>query len=112
MANSRKFDLSDILSVTTGVLVSNRGMGGLRDILDFMTGQDLDELQIGSAIKLCKSAILAKYPLLGEVSVPQFGKRNVRKDSLASFLNAREGAAWIAKQKELFGSELTIEALA
>jgi hypothetical protein len=38
---TREFHLGDVLSITTGVLVSPRRMEGVSDILEFMTGSDL-----------------------------------------------------------------------
>jgi hypothetical protein len=39
--SGRTFDLGDVLSITTGRLVSQRGMDGIYDVLNFMTGDDL-----------------------------------------------------------------------
>jgi hypothetical protein len=39
VTTTRAFHLGDILSVTTGCLVSPRGIAGVCDILNWMTGE-------------------------------------------------------------------------
>lgn len=45
--NTRNFHLGDILSVTTGCLLSPRRMEGVYDILNFMTADNLFTHQLG-----------------------------------------------------------------
>lgn len=63
---TRTFTLGDVLSVTTGRLVSEKHMDGIYDILNFMTGAYLYTHQLPKAIKTCCPAILDAYPFLAE----------------------------------------------
>ncbi len=61
---TKKFHISDVLSVITDVLVSVRGMDGLIDILDFMTGDRVFTHQISMAIEECKPYLIVQFPQL------------------------------------------------
>lgn len=63
----RDFDISDILSVTTGRLLSTRHVDGLYDILAFMTNSDEITL-IGSAVVAtqCRESLIEQYPALAD----------------------------------------------
>lgn len=63
----RKFHLGDVLSVTTGHLVSPRHMDGVYDILNYMMGLDLFTHQLPLAADICKSDILYQFPELSNV---------------------------------------------
>jgi hypothetical protein len=65
---SRQFHISDILSITTGYLVSNRKMDGVYDILNFMTGEMLFTHQLPRAADECTPHLLRQYPILGSVN--------------------------------------------
>ncbi|WP_445080300.1 DUF7736 domain-containing protein [Brevibacillus laterosporus] len=49
----KSFHISDILSVTTGKLLSTRRMDGVYDILNHMTGESLLTHQLPRAIRVC-----------------------------------------------------------
>lgn len=68
----REFDLSDILSVTTGVLLSRRHVEGLYDLMGFMTGDSLYTHQLGRAMDSCKPELLRQMPWLANVVPPEF----------------------------------------
>lgn len=63
--NTRKFHISDVLSITDVHLVSTRHMEGVYDILNFMTGQDLMTHQLPRAVGVCEPFLSEKFPLLG-----------------------------------------------
>lgn len=63
----RKFHLGDILSITTGRLLSPRHMAGVYDILDYMTGDELYTHQLGRASQECKPYLLEELPFLSEI---------------------------------------------
>lgn len=63
----RNFHLSDILTITTGKLVSSRHMDGVYDILNFMTGESLFTHQLSRAMDACKLALLRQHPRLAEI---------------------------------------------
>lgn len=61
---SKQFHISDVLSITTGRLVSTRHMDGVYDILNFMTGDNLFTHQLPRASDECKPYLLAQFPQL------------------------------------------------
>lgn len=72
------FHLGDLLSVTTGRLVSPRHMDGVYDILNYMTGTSLFTHQLPAAAYECRPAILTQHPELNSVVVPEtFGAQDV-----------------------------------
>jgi hypothetical protein len=66
----RTFDLGDVLSVTTGRLVSRRGVDAMYDLLGYMTGDTLWTHQLPRAWEECSPALLAQHPDLADVPVP------------------------------------------
>jgi hypothetical protein len=73
----RTFHIGDILSVTTGYLVSLEGIAGVYDILNYMTGESLYTHQLPRAWEACAPALLAQHPQLGDVDM-----RGVTNDNL------------------------------
>lgn len=63
-ANTKPFHIGDILSVTTGCLVSPRGIAGVYDILNYLTGEDLYTHQLPRAMRACRPALIAAFPQL------------------------------------------------
>jgi len=61
---TKQFDISDVLSITTGRLVSTRHMDGVYDILNYMTGESLFTHQLGRASDACKPELLRQFPIL------------------------------------------------
>ena len=90
-----RFHLSDVLSVTTGMLVSTRNMRGVYDILNHMVGSEVYTHNIPKAISVCCPSILRQYPELAEVSI------DVELDE-----DAR--AEWLQKQIDKYGEFLDI----
>jgi hypothetical protein len=97
--STRAFDLGDVLSITTGRLVSPRGMDGIYDLLNFMTGDDLMTHQLPRATDECAPKLLEQHPDLAEVPVPEMfgGEAHVR--------------SWVAEQVERFGATREVEPL-
>jgi hypothetical protein len=60
----KSFHISDILSITTGRLLSNRHMDGVYDILNFMTGESLFTHQLPRASITCQPFLVAQFPQL------------------------------------------------
>lgn len=73
---TRHFHIGDILSVTTGRLVSPRLMGGIYDILNYMTGDDLYTHQLPRAMRECKPALLAQHPHLAWAKLGEITPEN------------------------------------
>ena len=73
MSETKQFDLSDVLSITTERLVSSRHMEGVYDILNWMTDDNLFTHQLPRASRECKPWLLRWFPELLAIneSIPQ-----------------------------------------
>lgn len=89
------FHLGDILSITTGRLVSPRLMGGVYDILNYMTQDNLYTHQLPRAGDECKPWLLRQHPQLRTVDASSIDRDNWQD--------------WLAEQVKLFGKELLVE---
>lgn len=99
VAGGKSFDLGDVLSITTGRLVSLRHMAGIYDILNFMTGDDLYTHQLGRGMEKCAPALFAQHPSLKDVECPaEFTPETWRP--------------WLDAQKRINGESLTVAPLA
>ena len=88
--NGREFHLGNILSITTGRLVSPRHIDGVYDILDYMTGGDsLYTHQLGRAADECKPYLLMEMPWLEEIDT--------------SGVNGDNWESWLQKQVDKYG---------
>lgn len=95
----RQFHLGDILTITTGLLVSPRHVDGIYDILNFMTGDNLFTHQLPRAMDECCPALLVQHPQLRAVSTPEEfeGKEHVDR--------------WLAEQVAQYGEQLPVTPL-
>lgn len=93
----RQFHISDILTITTGYLVSSRHMEGVYDILNYMTGDELFTHQIPRAMEVCVPELLKQHHDLIGVD--------------ASGLNAKTISEWIAVQEKRYGNIRNVEPL-
>lgn len=100
MPETRDFHLGDILSVTTGLLVSPRHIEGVYDILNWMTGDNLFTHQLPRAGEECQGPLLRQHPDLADVQIPdEFdGKEHVER--------------WLVEQVERFGETRPVTPLA
>lgn len=69
--DTERFHIGDILSVTTGVLVSLDHAGGLYNILGYMTGESLMTHQLIRASDECEGSLKAQHPDLADIKVPE-----------------------------------------
>jgi hypothetical protein len=99
MTEPRNFHLGDVLTITTGRLVSPDHIGGVYNILDFMTGDNLFTHQLPRASDECRPALLAQHPQLREVEVPE------------EFDDKEHVDRWLAEQTERYGTELPVAPL-
>lgn len=98
---NRDFDLGDVLSITTGFLVSLRHMEGVYDILNFMTGDNLFTHQLPRAAKVCAPALLEQHPELATI------------DTDLDFSGSPDSAlAWANSLRVQFGETLSVAPLA
>lgn len=98
MTKPRGFPLADILTMTTGRLLSHRGMGGVYDIANFMTGDNLMTHQLPRAGDVCGPALLAQHPnLAGVEPSPDLDEANL--------------LTWIRDAEREHGEELPVTPL-
>lgn len=64
----KKFHFSDVLTITTGRLVSTRHVDGIYDVLNFMTGDELFTHQLPRAADECRPWLATQFPELMEES--------------------------------------------
>lgn len=60
----RQFHIGDVLTVTTGRMVSTRGFTGLYEILDYMTGKEILTTSLTDTMQECKISLLDQFPQL------------------------------------------------
>ena len=68
----RDFHIGDILSITTGRLVSKRQIEVVYDILNYMTGDDLFTHQLPRASEECAPTLRTQLPEVGAIEAPEF----------------------------------------
>ena len=95
-AESKAFPISDALSAATGILVSENGIGGVYEVLGWMTGESVYTHQIPRISREAAPVILAAHPQLAEAY--EEAKRVNRE-------NWRE---WLAIWKSRYGETLEV----
>jgi hypothetical protein len=95
----REFGLDDILSVTTGRLLSRRHMDGVYDILGYMAGGPVWTHQLPRLADVCRPEILRQHPQLADAT-------------LERELSEHQLHVWMEDQEARFGKTLPIEKLA
>jgi len=65
------FHIGDILTITTGRLVSPRHVDGIYDICNFMTGDNLYTHQLPRAMGECAPSLREQFPDLAAITVPE-----------------------------------------
>lgn len=120
----QKFHISDILSVTSSRSLSTRGLQGLEDILEFMTGKAiyagllkhmLDSKKIISfseALNECSPMLLKKYPKL------KFSKEDIseiiniqKRFSHNKKMFKKTTEIWAKNQEKKHGKMLEVETI-
>lgn len=96
-AAPREFHIGDILSITTGVLVSPRHVQGVYEILNYMTGDTLYTRQLPRAMRECAPYLLREHPMLDHVD--------------ASGVNQDNWRDWLDAQIIKFGPKLPVSPL-
>jgi hypothetical protein len=103
---TKTFHLGDILSITTGCLVSPRHMDGIYDILNWMTGDSLFTHQLPRACDECSGPLLAQHPDLAAIVAPGSFGDGTRE-------SAEEAVArWLAEQVAVYGETREVAPLA
>ena len=109
----KKFHLGDVLSITTGLLVSPRHIDGVYDILGFITEGNLFTRPLEQVRVECRPYLIEQFPQLAgdemDSAVTELG------DSLGSNISnagARKVVAdWLAKQVSTYGETFAVKSL-
>jgi hypothetical protein len=91
--------LADILSITTGRLLSRQHMGGIYTLLDYMTGDALMTHQLPRASDACAPALLEQHPQLVGVSPPEG-------------IDVPDLMAWLVNAEQRYGEMLPVRSIA
>lgn len=92
---TRTFHLGDLLSVTTGRLVSPDAVGGIYAVCDFVTGQAHFTHQLPRAMDVVGPVLVEQLPFLADIEAPEFG-------------GEAEVWTWLAAQVDRHGERHTV----
>ena len=94
-AEARDLPLADVLSVTTGRLLSRDGMAGVYRALQYLTGDPIMTHQIPRALDACCPKVLEQHPQLLDVAP-------------GADAEGAEIGAWLTAQERRFGLTLPL----
>ncbi|MFJ8006104.1 DUF7736 domain-containing protein [Streptomyces fagopyri] len=103
---ARAFPLADILSVTTGLLLTRRTPSpgaALDEIFEYMTGEELAWWQAPRAADACTESFIAQHPFLADLKPPAATGSSLRKATLS---------LWLVTAELKHGTRLAVEPLA
>lgn len=69
MNETRQFHLGDILSITTGRLVSPNRIKGVRNIVNYMCRDSFSTYQLSRASKECEPYLLEAFPHFADIDI-------------------------------------------
>jgi hypothetical protein len=95
----RTYALADILTMTTGRLLSPRRIEAVYDIANWMTGDHLMTHQLPHAADTCGPALLTQHPQLEDVAPPED-------------IDVPDLMAWLANAEREHGEQLPVTPLA
>lgn len=85
MTATKTFHIGDIISITDGHLVSPRHVGGIYDILNWMTGESLMTHQLPRASRECEDNLKAQHPDIATIVFPATVEHT--EEAVAAWLN-------------------------
>lgn len=91
MTTTKKFHIGDVLSVASGILLSPSHVGGVYDILNWMTGDDLFTHQLPRASRECEPFLREWFPELTAVEIPETINSRETADAFLATLYPRFG---------------------
>jgi hypothetical protein len=103
----REFPIGDVLSVTTGVLVSRQHIGGVYEVCDYMTGAANFTHQLPRVSAEITPAIHQQHPWLADISVPDWDMEGKSRDEVGEIV-----FAWLDSIEAEHGLTVTLEPLA
>lgn len=76
---TKEFHLGDVLTITTGKLMSPRHMDGVYEILNFMTDDNLMTHQLPRAMRECAPHLLKQHPQLENIQMGEVTPANFKQ---------------------------------
>ena len=98
MTDSRTYALADVLTLTTGRLLSPRRIEAVYDLANWMTRDNLMTHQLPRAAEACGPALLTQHPQLDGVESP-------------NDIDIPDLMAWLANAERVHGTELPVTPL-
>lgn len=92
----KQFHIGDVLSITTGYLLSSN-TDGIYRIFEFMTKDSLFYHQISRVFSECKHHLLKQHPQLNNVDTSKLTHKNCQE--------------WLNQQVARFGEKLTVRTI-
>lgn len=108
---AREFHLGDILSITTGLLVSPRRMEGVYDILNFLTGDNLFTHQLPRACSACKPFLFNRFPCFDspEMDLEVATLRLMMETSTGKANKKHLVTGWLSNQVAKYGETFEVK---
>jgi hypothetical protein len=98
---TRKFHLGDLISVTTGRLVSPDHIGGVYAVVDFLTGEQHFTHQLPRACREITPELIRQHSWLVQVVVPEWVSDQATCDRWLAEATARWGTEHEVEQLQL-----------
>lgn len=100
--------LGDVLSVTTGVLVSRDHISGVYNVCDWMSGVNHMIYELPRAADVAKPAILKQHPELANIEKPHFEfPEHASEDGRMQIV-----FGWLEEQENKYGETVMLTPLA
>lgn len=68
--STKRFHIGDLISITSGLLVSPDHMGGVYRVIDYVTGIPHFTHQLPRGADACKPWLIEQHPWLADITVP------------------------------------------
>jgi hypothetical protein len=75
---TKVFHLGDVLSITTGMLVSPRYMDGVYDLVGYLTSNQPDLTELSASMAKCRDYLLRRHPALAALDTSNLQFENWR----------------------------------
>ncbi len=109
---TKQFHLGDVLSVTTGWVLSPEGMSGLYEILNYMTDSDLNTMALCRAADQCSPKLLEQFPQFATSDFQAAFEEYKQLAEAATRDDVKSVAQqWVATQIQKYGEMFDVEPL-
>lgn len=102
--STRSFHIGDLLTVSDGRLVSPNHIGGVYEVVDFVTGQQHMTHQLGRAAEAIRPWLLGQHPWLADVQFTYVIPDGASNEQAADII-----ATWLAGEAAVHGEFHEVE---